>query len=213
MIFETRVGFEDAAEDQPDALGGGFYGESPAGGQQRRELVQVILVIGVDDSAMRYRRMNVDRHVERLRPLKNGPEALVVDEQTLGEAVNHRAFHIEPSHTAFELVGRGYRIDGREGSECGEALRIRAHGLVQTIVRALRERDGDLRVHEVHSRRAVRQHLNVDAGFIHFADALRAEILEPGAQRRSLFGFAVMRGDLGVEVVLLDRDDLWFYFH
>jgi len=51
----------------------------------------------------------------------------------------------------------------------------------------------------------VREHLDVDAGFVHLADAQRADVVQPLAQRgvaRFRPAFLEMARDLGVEVVL-----------
>jgi hypothetical protein len=57
----------------------------------------------------------------------------------------------------------------------------------------------------------VRKHLDVDAGLVHLAQAKRAHVFQPLAQRpgpRLGAAFLPMARDLGIEVVLLQCDYL-----
>ena len=85
------------------------------------------------------------------------------------------------------------------------------HDLQEPVVGAPRDRDRGLGVHALRGGRRVRQHLHVDAGFVHLADAQLADVEEPVAQlgqaRFGPSGLEVL-GDVGVEVVLFEGDDL-----
>jgi hypothetical protein len=159
---------------------------------------------------MGFRRMRVNRHIELFGALEDRPEAFVVDEKALREAVDHRAFHPELGDRSLELVGGGTRIDGGQRRESGESGRISADSLAEAVVSAARERHREAGVQEVRRRRGVREHLHVDAGFVHFPDALRTEVFEPVAKSRAFVGLVEMLDDLGVEVMLFDGDDVWF---
>ena len=57
----------------------------------------------------------------------------------------------------------------------------------------------------------MREHLDVDAGLVHLADAQLAHVLQPLAQLRVTrlrSGFREVPGDFGIEVVLFESDDL-----
>jgi len=74
--------------------------------------------------------VDVDRHIERLRPFVDRPEALVVVKDAGGHAIDHRTFEAQPGDRAFEFVGRGSWIGGRQCSEGGEAVGMALHCLV-----------------------------------------------------------------------------------
>jgi hypothetical protein len=78
-----------------------------------------------------------------------------------------------------------------------------------------RQAHRDLGLHLLQPRVGVRQHLQVDAGLVHFLEAQFADVVEPLDQPRR-----VLRVDagkvplyLGIEVMLLQRDDVGLGCH
>ncbi len=129
--------------------------------------------------------------------------------------MHHRAFETQARHRALELIGRRLRIRRGQHRERGEAAVRFVDDLLQPVVRRARDRGRGLGIEALRRRRGVRQHLQVDAGFVHLADAQRADIVEPLAQRRiARFGPGLleMARHLGIEVVLFECDDLRFGF-
>ena len=155
--------------------------------------------------------MQVDRNVERLGALEDRPEPLVVEEHAVGESVDHRALEAELD-AAFELVGGRLGIGGRQRREGGEARGVRLHGGVQPVVDAPRQRHGVGAGQLLGRGRAMRQHLDVDAGLVHLLDAQLAEIVQPlrGIARPPGFDARIGRRQFGIPIVLLQRDDWTF---
>ena len=156
--------------------------------------------------------MQVNGHVQRLRALENRPEALVVDVHALladqGEAVHHRALETELRHGALQLIGRGFGVWRGQCGERGEARWVGFDRLLQPVVGANGQRHCDIGGEPVGRRRALRQHLEVDAGLVHLPQAQFPEVEKAFTQlgRAALSGGEVGR-HLGVPVVLLERDD------
>ena len=160
--------------------------------------------------------MQVDRHIELFGALVDRPEPLVVLERVVREPMDHGALEAELDG-AFELVGGGRRIARGQRREGAEALRVgRDHG-VEPVVDAARQRDRSVAAELLGRRRAVGEHLHVDADFVHLLEAPFAEIVE------TLLGVAAARrfdagkglGQFGIPVVLLERDDrtVRFFHH
>jgi len=59
----------------------------------------------------------------------------------------------------------------------------------------------------------MRQDLEIDAGLVHLADAQRAEIVEPLDDLATRAGTAAELLDLGVLVMLFERDDVGLLCH
>src|SRR5690242_13132110 len=78
--------------------------------------------IGLDCIRVRHCRMEIDRHIQRLRGLEDAPEFLLVEESALGVAVNHRAFEAELLDATLQLARRGVRIRRWQRGEAGEAI-------------------------------------------------------------------------------------------
>src|SRR5436190_16441586 len=93
---------------------------------------------------MRGRGMHVQRHVERLCPLKNRPEPLVVEEEPVGQPVYQRTLEAELGDSALQLVRRSLRIGSGDCSKSGEPARMRSYGFVEPVVGAARQPDGRL---------------------------------------------------------------------
>ncbi|MBV8399540.1 MAG: hypothetical protein JOZ17_12480 [Acetobacteraceae bacterium] len=59
----------------------------------------------------------------------------------------------------------------------------------------------------------MRQDLQIDAGLVHLADAERPEIIEPLDDFTTSAGTAAELLDLGVQVMLFERDDVGLLCH
>ena len=98
-----------------------------------------------------------------------------------------------------------------EGSAAKAAKRfgIGGAGRREPVVDAANQRGRAFGRQLLRRRRAVRDHLHVDAGLVHLLEAQRAEIEQPVHLRSGPAGFQpdVGLGQLGVPVMLLDRDD------
>ena len=128
--------------------------------------------------------------------------------------MDHRAFEAQRGHGALELIGRRLGIRRGQHRECREAAIGLVDGLLQPVVGCARDRRRGLGIQALRRRRAVRQHLQIDAGFVHLADAQRPQVGEPLAQRRIARlrpGLLEMARHLGIEVVLFECND--FRFH
>ena len=161
---------------------------------------------------MRDRGVHVERHVERLRPLENRPEPLVVEKQPVGQPVYQRALEAELGNRALQLVGRRLRIGSGDCGESGEPVGMRADRFVEPVIGAARQPDGGLGIQLLQSRIGMRQHLQIDAGLVHFPQPQLADIVETLDDPRRIG--RVQPGDmplhLRVEVMLLQRDDVGF---
>src|SRR5262249_3893289 len=124
-----RMLLEQAGEDEAHAERRGLDREAPGGAQQDRKVLGVFLVIGVDHRLVRHRGVQIDRHVERRRAREDWPEALIVEEVTVRDAVDHRALEAERLDAARKLVGRGRRIAGRQHRKTRVAFRLRGYDL------------------------------------------------------------------------------------
>ena len=82
--LEPGIGVEHAAQHKPDPLGRRLDRKPPRGAQDVRVLFDIIFVVDVDDRRVRHGGMHIEGHVERLRPLEDRPEPLVVEKETAG---------------------------------------------------------------------------------------------------------------------------------
>ena len=97
-------------------------------------------------------------------------------------------------------VGSAAKAAKRVGIACDDGM--------QPIVDAAGQVGRGLGGQLLRRRRAVRKHLNVDAGFVHFLDAQRAEIVQPRHLLAGPAGFAAGKGllQLLVPIMLFERD-------
>ena len=95
-----------------------------AGPEHEADVVAEARVIEVVHRLGGRHRVQVDRHVERLRGLEDRPEELVVEEALERAAVDHRPDHSELAHGALELGGGGTGIGRRQRGEAGEAIGV-----------------------------------------------------------------------------------------
>src|SRR5438034_8882352 len=72
---QPRIGIEHARKDDAQEMAAGVHREAPAGARQ----LLVALEVGLDGVRVRQRRMEVDRHAERLRALEDRPVLALVE--------------------------------------------------------------------------------------------------------------------------------------
>ena len=152
--------------------------------------------------------MQIDRQIELLGAGKDRPEFLVVEEFAVREPVQHGALEAELCR-ALELVGGGVRHGSRQRRKTGEARRVLGDDRGETVVDAGRHCGRGFSRQFLRRRRAVREHLNVDAGVVHFLDAQRPEIMQPVELLAGPAGFGADKGffELFVPIMLFDGDD------
>ena len=102
------------------------------------------------------RRVQIDRHAERLSALEDHPVLLLVEEAPLSVAVDHRALEAELLYRALELFRRRFGVGGGQRGERGEAIRVRLDRGVRAVVGVARHGDRDLRAKRLRPRRAER---------------------------------------------------------
>src|SRR5258708_36097087 len=90
-------------------------------------------------------RVQIDWHVEVMRALPEGQEALIVEIVTGRLAVDQRPFESELTDRPFELDGGGHRILHRHGGETSIAARPVVYLPRPGIVDLSRQIDGPLR--------------------------------------------------------------------
>jgi hypothetical protein len=83
---------------------------------------------------MGHGRMHIQRHIQGLRSLKDGPEPLVVEEHAVGQAVDHGALEPQRGDRPLELVGCGLGVGCRQGREPGESVGMRGDWLGNAMV-------------------------------------------------------------------------------
>ncbi len=123
--------------------------------------------------------------------------------------MHHRALEAELGDGALEFVGRGLRVDGRQRREGRETLRVGGTDLGETVVHLARQVGRDIGAELLGRGRAVRQHLNVDAGLVHFLEPQAAEVEKPlvGLIAPARFRTGEMLGKFRVPIVFFDGDD------
>src|SRR5262245_5213668 len=172
--LEARVGIEHAGKDDAQKMAAGVDRKTP-----RRSLqLFVRRKVSLDCVRVRHRRMQVDRNAELLRGLKDHPEFLVVEERALGVAMDHGALEPELGHAAFELLRCGPRVGRRQCREPGEPIRVLGNRRGENVVSVARHWDRDVRCKALRTGLTKRKYLYVDAGRIHVAQPLLAEIAD-----------------------------------
>jgi hypothetical protein len=118
---------------------------------------------------MGYRRMQVERHVERVRAFEDRPEPSVVEKEPVGEPVHHSSLEPESGDRALEFVGGRLGIGSRQRGKGGKPVRMGAHRLAEAVIGPARQWHSGFRVQLLKPRHRMRQHLHVNAGFVHFS--------------------------------------------
>ena len=206
--LQFRIFLEHSADHQSHRLRGGLDRKSQCRTDKLRIGRGVVLVIRIDNRRIGKRRVHIDRHVERLCPLENRPELLLVEEFPIRQSVHHGALHIEASHDALKLVGRGRGIGCRQQAETRKTLRIGPDEFREMVVGLPRHPRCKFRRELLRSRRAVRQHLDVDTGFIHFSQPQLAHIEQATFDVGHALSFTAGKHgqEIGIPVMLLERD-------
>ena len=95
---------------------------------------------------MGHGRVDVQRHVQGLRPLEDRPELLVVEEHAVGQPVYHSALESQRGDCPLQFIGRGLGVGGRQGGKPGEPIGVRGDRLGEAIVGVAGQPHGSLRV-------------------------------------------------------------------
>jgi len=103
--------------------------------------------------------------------------------------VQHRPLEAKLPGGALKFVGSRLRHRCRQRSERGEAIAVGADDRRQPVVDAAGQRSRSLSRQFLGRWRAVREHLNVDAGLVHLLDADAGEIVEPDRLLARAAGF------------------------
>ena len=152
--------------------------------------------------------MHVQRHVQGLGALEDGPESLVVEEHAVGQPMDHGALKPQLGNRAFQLVGGSLGVGGRQGCEGGKPVGVCGDRLSEAIVGVAGQPHGGLRVQTLGRRRAMRDHLDVDTRLVHLLEAELAEVIQAAASlRRPTFRAVEGRRQLAIIVVLFKGDD------
>ncbi len=150
--------------------------------------------------------VNVDRHVERLGAIEDRPKPFVVDEQALGETVDHGAFEAEVLDRAFELVGGLLGIGRRQGGKGGKPIGLRFHRFRQSVIDASGDRRRFRPIKGLSARRAVGDHLKVDTSRVHFGNTALPQVLQAVARLAGTLPESQAGLHLGVQIMFLDSD-------
>ena len=124
--------------------------------------------LSVDDQPLD---VAADVLIERLRALEDRPEPLVVDEQTLRQAVHHGALETKLVDAALELGGSAGGVLGGHRREGGESVGLGTDGFVKPVVDAARLLGSILRAKRLGTWRTVRQYLDIDSSGVHLLHA------------------------------------------
>src|SRR5438046_8336160 len=84
---QPRIGIEHARKDDAQEMAAGVHREAPAGARQ----LLVALEVGLDGVRVRQRRMEIERHVERLRALEDRPILALVEKAAARVPMDHCA--------------------------------------------------------------------------------------------------------------------------
>ena len=153
--------------------------------------------------------MQINRHIERCRPLEDRPEAEMIQPLASRPAVQHRALKLQRSHGSLKLDSSRGRIRGRQCRERGETIWLCAHDVMEPVINALSHRHGARGFQVLRRWRIVRQNLERDAGLIHRLETQGSHIVEPLTNSRRLRRIRAIKscGEFSVGVVLFKRDD------
>jgi hypothetical protein len=122
--------------------------------------------------------MQVDRHAQRFGSLQDRPVELVVEIASAIVAVDRRALEAL-TDAALQLFDRVLGRSGRHGGEAGETGRMLFHRIGEVVIGVAGHGDGVRRLHLFDAGCRQGQDLHVDAGSIHFGDALGVDVAQP----------------------------------
>lgn len=92
-------------------------------------------------------------------------------------------------------------------------MRVALNCFMEPVIGAARQGRPGFGVDRLQSWDRMRQDLQIDAGLVHLADAQRAEIVEPFDDIATRAGTAAELLDLGVLVMLFERDNVGLLGH
>lgn len=132
--------------------------------------------------------MEIDGNLERRGSLENRREEEVVEIAAPGVAVDDGALEGVISSAALKFLGGAVRTGGGHHGESAKATRIFSNGVGEEIVGLASEGNGVGRVKLFHAGRGERENLHVDAGLVHFRDALCTHVGELLDELRKTLG-------------------------
>ena len=122
--------------------------------------------------------MNVERYVKRLDGFEEGEEVRVVEKSSGGRAVDEDAFEAELRDAALHLANRLRDVVKAGGDKGSEAIGVGADCGRRLVMNALENCVLIFRAQLVDPDGGEREHLHVDAAFVHGAEAALTEIEE-----------------------------------
>ena len=91
--------------------------------------------------------------------------------------MHHGAFHAQFIHGALQLIRRGLWVIDREICERRKSIRMAGNAGGEAVIGAFGQGNGGDGVDPLHGGGAVRDHLDIDAGFVHFFDTQFAQVI------------------------------------
>src|SRR5215472_4608578 len=192
---QLRVPVEHSAEDHANEMNRGFDVPAPTGCREdpthRRGKAAIQRV---NDRLRRYRRMQIDRDIQRFGALQDRPEELIVQIAATRVPIDERAFEALLPDPAIQFIGRLLVSRDRQGGKSCKARRIFLHHIREEIVRLLGDDDLFRHIRMLDPRGIQREHLHIDTGGVHLGNAPVTDIpkllenhLTAGAPTAALF--------------------------
>src|SRR5260370_19217052 len=122
---EIGTGVEQPGEDQPEEMRASIHREAPGRGGQ----FDIALKVGLEHVGMRNRRMQVNRHVQRLGTLEDYPIPPVVEELAANVTVDQGAFEAELRNRSFQFFHRNGGVSRAQWRESSQATGGRVYSL------------------------------------------------------------------------------------
>jgi hypothetical protein len=122
--------------------------------------------------------MQIERYVQRLRPLENRRKQVLIQIPAVGMTIDKCTFESELGDRTLQLLGC---IDGRldrQHRKTGEAGGIFLNDCGQPIINLPGQADCRIAFQGLNTRLHMREHLQVDARRVHAADPFRTNISE-----------------------------------
>jgi hypothetical protein len=133
--LQVGVAVEGAGEYQPQGGDASVGVPAPAaGGQYDVDVVAEAAEVNVTDGVWCYLWVNVERHTEPCGGLEYWAECVVVEIQVAGAGEEHGADESESADGAFQFLGRGGGVGGRQGREGGEPAGLRRDRCGQHVI-------------------------------------------------------------------------------